>query len=730
MKKLLTFLILLVQISLQGQDFNLEYSTQLGREFDYWQTHGIYTDLSNNFYITAFGTGTIDLDPSENEYNLIDSYYDPFIAKYSNNNELIWVINLKTSYRGEVYSIDFDENENVYITGRIEGTIDFDPSENVYELSSPNIGKIFVAKYNSDGEFIWVKQFGNKNNKCYSKQIKYVNDKIFILMKIYGEVDMDPAETTYIIDGGNNYSDAILELNSNGSFSNAQVFYDEIQVRKIEISENGICSYGSYKGTCNFDFKGEYLLKSKNDKYGFFPSYDAFIAEFDRNYNLKWAKSYGGIKNGDYISNAEHYEGDIRAFLHFQGRDTINEMKVDSGGYFSIVYSESGDILSFEKVLKEYNNFSAGFRYTNNNKLLISCYAKDTMKIDIWGTEYYLNPVPDFNNHFLIVFDENQKSILNASKIYCNSFSNYSLSLDTNDNIFVSFDFSSIGKLTFGSDSIINAIGYSDLLYQKINMCLPKETTISETACDSIRINNELFIETGTYTQTLINSAGCDSIINLNITINKQSEFLYQDTLCDSLIFNGISYDSSGIFTQILENTSGCDSIITIDIEIEKIDLNVYSIVDTLFAKEENAIEYSWINCKTGKEIINANQRIFIPTKSGEYAVRITKGDCTKLSKCITIVLTDISNISVENKIVVFPNPTSNYIIISGIESNHEYHVKIINLNGTVLQEIENTKEKEIIKIDLNHLSTGIYFVVIENELNTKLVKITKLNSE
>ena len=58
---------------------------------------------------------------------------------------------------------------------------------------------------------------------------------------------------------------------------------------------------------------------------------------------------------------------------------------------------------------------------------------------------------------------------------------------------------------------------------------------------------------------------------------------------------------------------------------------------------------------------------------------------------------------------MIFPNPTSDFINVTGFKPNE--NAIIINLNGQVLKSTKIDKDR----IDVSDLKTGIYFVKIKN---------------
>jgi hypothetical protein len=75
-------------------------------------------------------------------------------------------------------------------------------------------------------------------------------------------------------------------------------------------------------------------------------------------------------------------------------------------------------------------------------------------------------------------------------------------------------------------------------------------------------------------------------------------------------------------------------------------------------------------------------------------------------------------NTEAEQRVSLFPNPSSGYIQVSGIEGVEQYAV--FNLLG---QEMQNGFVTEMGQIDLNELQKGLYFLRIGNGLTSRFVR-------
>ena len=115
-----------------------------------------------------------------------------------------------------------------------------------------------------------------------------------------------------------------------------------------------------------------------------------------------------------------------------------------------------------------------------------------------------------------------------------------------------------------------------------------------------------------------------------------------------------------------------------------------------------------------------AQNPVFTATEAGEftYVVTVEDGNETASASVSFVVLddTDVNEISAE-KVMVFPNPASSVISISGLNDASNLEVMIVNLQGQVVMTVANTLE-----INVKNIESGVYFLNI-NCNGTKIVK-------
>jgi hypothetical protein len=103
-------------------------------------------DATGNVYTTGEFTGTVDFDPSIAIANLSStSGNDLFVQKLDGNGNFIWATNNGGPNYVLSQAIDVDGSNNVFTTGRFNGTVDFDPGSGTFSLSSFT-DNVFVQK--------------------------------------------------------------------------------------------------------------------------------------------------------------------------------------------------------------------------------------------------------------------------------------------------------------------------------------------------------------------------------------------------------------------------------------------------------------------------------------------------------------------------------------------------------------------------------------------------------
>lgn len=140
-----------------------------------WESaSALAVDLNGNCYVSGYFTqtatlGTNSIVSAGNE--------DVYLAKYSSNGEVLWVKRVGGSDYDNAYSVAVDATGNAYVTGYFTRTVTFGDKS----LSSNNNSRdIFITKFNSAGEIVWVNQAGGTDNDYGQSVIVDTSGTVYI----------------------------------------------------------------------------------------------------------------------------------------------------------------------------------------------------------------------------------------------------------------------------------------------------------------------------------------------------------------------------------------------------------------------------------------------------------------------------------------------------------------------------------------------------------------------
>ncbi|MDN4165643.1 immunoglobulin domain-containing protein [Cytophagales bacterium LB-30] len=219
-------------------------------------------------------------------------------------------------------------------------------------------------------------------------------------------------------------------------------------------------------------------------------------------------------------------------------------------------------------------------------------------------------------------------------------------------------------------------------------------------------------------------SGDCGSILSNEVllTVFTAEPIEMNESACGSFDFNGETYTESGQYPISLTNENGCPYVLTLNLTITQIDNSVSQNGSVLTSQQEGA-SYQWINCSTQTPIDGATSISFTPEEAGSYAVQITLNGCETVSTCMDITILGIKGL-LSHKLNYYPNPVENRLTLQFEEAQAKGQLQIIALNGDIVssQEFEG---KELV-YDTDYLKSGIYYLKIQNNKGTSVIKLLK----
>lgn len=154
--------------SLNAQQWN--WAVSAGGESNNDHVLGIASDSEGNFY----GVGTVRGTAGFGCASLAPGNSDGgFLAKYNAAGQCQWVRGITTNGIGVwVNDIAIDADDNVYIVGYFRGNTDFGSGITL----SGSLRTWFLARYDTDGNCIWVKPGGNSSSSSHATALTVGND--------------------------------------------------------------------------------------------------------------------------------------------------------------------------------------------------------------------------------------------------------------------------------------------------------------------------------------------------------------------------------------------------------------------------------------------------------------------------------------------------------------------------------------------------------------------------
>ncbi len=183
----------------------------------------IKLDGAGNIYTTGWFRITGDFDPGSNVYILSNPPgnqimpIDIFFSKLDPLGNFVWAKNIGGASDDRGFDLELDGAGNIYVTGFFNGTVDFDPGPANYTLSTNwnagagfGSGDIYILKLNSFGIFLSARSLSSSSSGSGEGIVVNAQNNIYITGYYNGNIDFDPAASSFTI-GGQGGDDIFIE---------------------------------------------------------------------------------------------------------------------------------------------------------------------------------------------------------------------------------------------------------------------------------------------------------------------------------------------------------------------------------------------------------------------------------------------------------------------------------------------------------------------------------------
>lgn len=350
----------------------------------------VCVDNSGNVYVLGETTSSEPIEISFGTQILTsDKERFGFLVKYNSNGDFIWAVNMIESDDGYylLRGITTDDEGSVVIVGLYDNSIFIAG----IELESLGSTDTFIAKFNSDGEIVWVKSGGGPySDQAYdvvSDGQNYYMVAGFVYEASFGEIDLlavSPNVTDEI---------ALAKYDSNGdvvwAIRAGGLSYDNPTGIAYDGSKLFVTGYLSSRDA---DF-GTTILDCEGITNVFLTQIDPTTGVFD------WAKvfetGHGGVgaieKQGPHIEvddNSIYMAGYYRDKFIFSGDVTLAE---DGDNAFIASFSKSGDLNWINEITTTTDEtpFPYSMSYADGNVYIVGQYMNNitTDDYELIGTQ-------------------------------------------------------------------------------------------------------------------------------------------------------------------------------------------------------------------------------------------------------------------------------------------------------------------------------------------------------
>jgi hypothetical protein len=166
-----------------------------GKSDSYQRAYAHKVNNQGDIFVTGFFSDSIDADMGNAVHMLYSNGgEDAYVIRYDSSGAYQWSASYGASNYDMGYSINLDQNNDVYVCGMFLHTVDFDPGIGTYTLSSlAQSNNMYVLKLSYNGNFIWAKAIRSQNT-VWPFNIQNDNiGNVYISGYYTGSTDFDPA---------------------------------------------------------------------------------------------------------------------------------------------------------------------------------------------------------------------------------------------------------------------------------------------------------------------------------------------------------------------------------------------------------------------------------------------------------------------------------------------------------------------------------------------------------
>jgi len=542
------------------------------------------------------------------------------LVNWGRAQEVTWAKSVTGPYYEYGVDSDFDSQGNMFWVGHGTGAYMTIDSTN---YSANGDGDAFIAKLSPSNQLIWFKRLGADDNTYHDNGLDIhvdANDNVLVLVKACSDYFTYNGDTLGGIGSNGQYSGegVLLKIDNDGNY----LWHDDGSVSSsfqnvITDSLNNVYLTGWFSGSLTLGDSIE-LTNTTNGT-----TRDMFIARYDSNGVIQWAKNVGGTVHNsaayghnialtdsmnqlvvlgrytktiyfdvDSLTTAVNYAMFLASYdtsgtelwktslfnndyAYGQGLDISSDDVIGVAGFNSAAsspdglvgfYDINGNVLSEETYLSTSYCRLHSLEFNHLNEAFITGTFYDTLVV---GTTSNPLTITTSGNAYRSVIAKLSPSFVPIWAMDKSGSWENQITCKNNRIIYASrIDDEFI--YNYGVDTVHSNSG--DAVFAEITDTICSFDFLIDTvyAC-----NSYTWIDGITYTSsnssatdTFMNVMGCDSIRKLHLTIYNSDAVTDVIAACDSVVWiDGNTYTSSNnTATYTFTNVNGCDSVVTLNL--------------------------------------------------------------------------------------------------------------------------------------------------------------------
>jgi len=707
--KIIFLIVISIMLNLTAQNPNWEWVTQASGD-DIDRSYKILIDSNGNSYVTGYFAETVTF--GIHSLTCLGPY-DIFVAKLDANGNWLWATQAGGTWEDFGFSLALDDNGNVYVTGRFFSTAFF----GTHIINSNGWIDIFVAKLDTNGNWLWVTQAGSSDWDC-GKGIKidYLGDIL-----VTGTFGSSATFGSFSLTNSGSQDIFVAKLDSNGNWLWATQAggngYDDSNSISIDDDGNSYIT-GSFEGSAIF---GSNSLTSSNYD-------DIYVAKLDANGNWLWAAQAGGSSN----DVGESIEVDIERMSYvtgsFQNTAAFGSIDLHSSGFKDVFLAKldtSGNWIFATKAGGSGFDDCYGITVDNNGNSYVTGSFTDTIT---FGSHTLENI--DSYDIFVAKMDVNGNWLWATQAGGENSDIGVSIAIDDLGNSYVTGWFR--GSANFGLYSLIS-LGSYDIFVAKLGNYFADFAADIFGGYPPLQVHfTDLSSFNATYWEWDFDNDGIVDSNEQNPTTEYNQSGTYTVTLTVS--------DGSNIDTEIKENYITVVDDLTADFEGNPISGSSPLEVQFTDLTIIDPISWEWDFINNGLVDSYEQNPTFTYLEPGIYTVTLTVYDGSTTDTEIKEEYISVNFVNSDNELLScntqlyhnYPNPFNpSTTIVFSIQNDSKISLSIFNIKG---QKIKSLAQNDFAKGSHsiiwngyddfgNPVSSGIYYYKLKVNGKVEAVK-------